>query len=144
MRDTVKTKVEGYNPEETGEESEFAKGAKIGWYDMVSRYASCKDLVLLWSGILASLIFGASMPAFCVGFGGMIDGVGVGASDGFGMLQEQSLFMVYIGIAVLFLSFWQVSFLAMFAENIAFKLKLAYFRSVIEKDSKWFDENDAT
>ena len=52
--------------------------------------------------------------------------------------------MVYIGLAVLFLSFFQVTFLAVFAENISFKIKLAYFRATIEKDSIWFDENDAT
>lgn len=30
----------------------------------------------MWSGFLASAIFGAGMPGFCFFFGGMIDGVG--------------------------------------------------------------------
>ena len=84
------------------------------------------------------------MPAFCVAFGGMVDGLGAGQGDEFDMLQDQALWMVYIGLAVMVLSFMQVAFLAVFAENISFKLKLAYFRSTIEKDSRWFDENDAT
>ena len=144
LRESVKTKVEGFKPEETGEESEFSKGEKITWYNMVTRYASCTDKALLYSGIFCSLMFGASMPAFCVAFGGMVDGLGAGQGDEFDMLQDQALWMVYIGLAVMVLSFMQVAFLAVFAENISFKLKLAYFRSTIEKDSRWFDENDAT
>ena len=78
MRSTVEEKISNFNPEETGEESEFAKGDQIGWFEMVTRYASFKDKVLLYSGIFCSLAFGASMPGFCVGFGGMVDGVGAG------------------------------------------------------------------
>ena len=72
------TKVEKYNPEVTGTESEFAKGEKIGWYNMVTRYASPNDIALLYLGILCSVIFGSSMPALCAGFGGLVDGVGGG------------------------------------------------------------------
>ena len=80
------TKVETYNPDETGEESEFAKGEKIGWYNMVTRYASPLDIALLYLGVFCSIFFGASMPAFCVGFGGMVDGVGAGQGDDFSSL----------------------------------------------------------
>ena len=52
--------------------------------------------------------------------------------------------MLYVGLAVMVFTFLMVSFLATFAENVSFKIKLAYFRSTIEKDSLWFDQNDAT
>ena len=45
---------------------------------MVTRYASTGDKVLLYLGVFASASFGAAMPGFCVGFGGMVDGVGGG------------------------------------------------------------------
>ena len=45
---------------------------------MVTRYASPTDKALLYLGIISSTIFGAAMPGFCVGFGGMVDGVGGG------------------------------------------------------------------
>ena len=47
--------------------------------------------------------------------------------------------MIYVGLAVMVLAFFMVTFLAIFAENVSFKIKLAYFRATIEKDSKWFD-----
>ena len=76
LRQSVQAKVEGYNPEETGEETEFSKGEKISWFQMVSRYATCCDMTLMYSGVFCSIVFGASMPGFCLAFGGMIDGIG--------------------------------------------------------------------
>ena len=52
--------------------------------------------------------------------------------------------MLYIGIGVCVVATLQVTFLAIFAENTAFKIKKAYFRATIEKDSEWFDEHDST
>ena len=62
------------------------EGEKIGWYNMVTRYASPLDIALLYLGVFCSIFFGASMPAFCVGFGGMVDGVGAGQGDDFSSL----------------------------------------------------------
>ena len=52
--------------------------------------------------------------------------------------------MLYIGVLTMGFASFQIIFLACFAENIAFKIKLAYFRATIEKDAKWFDQHNAT
>jgi len=73
----------------------------MGWYDMVTRYASGSDLLLLWSGLFGAFVFGAAMPAFCYYFGTMIDGVGKVSADemgGMGDLSDQSYMMLYIGL----------------------------------------------
>jgi hypothetical protein len=78
----AKIKIEAYNPEKKEDESEW-QGEKIGWYSMVTRYADCGDLLLLWAGLFGAFGFGACMPAFCYYFGSMIDGVaGVSADAG--------------------------------------------------------------
>jgi hypothetical protein len=49
---------------------------------MISRHADLRDYILLSIGITASVAFGAALPAFCLLFGNMIDGLGQGAAPG--------------------------------------------------------------
>ena len=50
--------------------------------------------------------------------------------------------MIGMGAVAMILSWWQISFLSVFAENIGHKIRVAYFKSVLEKDAAWFDENN--
>jgi hypothetical protein len=43
---------------------------------MISRHADCRDYTLLILGTIAATAFGAALPAFCLLFGNMIDGLG--------------------------------------------------------------------
>jgi hypothetical protein len=43
---------------------------------MIVRHASFKDYCLLTIGCIAAAGFGAAMPAFCLIFGNLIDGLG--------------------------------------------------------------------
>jgi hypothetical protein len=49
---------------------------------MISRHADCRDYTLLIIGSIAATAFGAALPAFCLLFGNMIDGLGQGAATG--------------------------------------------------------------
>ena len=49
---------------------------------MISRHADCRDYILLIIGSTAAITFGAALPAGCLLFGNMIDGLGEGASSG--------------------------------------------------------------
>jgi hypothetical protein len=69
---------------------------------MIFKYANDGDRWMFIIAVLASLLFGASMPSFCLIFGDMVDGVG--GSNSFDMLSDSSLFMVYIGIGVFFVA----------------------------------------
>ena len=59
-------------------------------------------------------------------------------------MKKQAEILVYIGFYAWGIAFFMVSFYAMFGENITFKTRLAYFKSCIEKDSAFYDENNPT
>jgi len=75
IKEMAEAKITMYNPDKKDDESEW-EGEQIGWFAMVTRYASAGDLALLYAGLFGSFCFGAAMPGFCYYFGTMIDGVG--------------------------------------------------------------------
>ena len=98
------------------------------------------------SGLTASVLFGGSLPAFCLLFGDMIDSVGEtgGENDpndtsGFDSLQTQAKYMIIIGFGVWMFSWFQVTMLALFSESISFKIKMDYFKKCLEKDAAFYD-----
>lgn len=101
----AKIKIESYDPTKTGEESEW-EGEQLGWFNMVLRFSNCTDHMLLWSGIVGAAIFGACLPGFCYYFGTMIDetaSASVGANNS---LEEQSYYMIGIGVISFLMSWW--------------------------------------
>lgn len=50
--------------------------------------------------------------------------------------------MLYFSFFVWVSSAIQVSFMALFAERIAFKVKNHYFEKCLEKDADWYDKNN--
>lgn len=59
-------------------------------------------------------------------------------------LKGQSAFMLYVGVGAFFACWSMVSFMSVFAENIAFKTRVYYFRKMLEKDAGFYDEHSAT
>jgi hypothetical protein len=92
--DIIAKKTKTYDPEAGQDgEAEFDTTEKIGWWGMVARERSTTDLIKFILGLIAATGIGASLPAFCLIFGEMIDGVaGVEADDdsgdGFNALQK--------------------------------------------------------
>jgi hypothetical protein len=114
---------------------------------MVLRYADANDLMLLVSGVTGALAFGICLPGFCYFFGAMIDETANVAADTDGgtmSLETQSYYMIGIGAVSFVMAWWQISCLSVFAENICHKIKVAYFKAVLEKDATWFDHNNPT
>jgi ATP-binding cassette, subfamily B (MDR/TAP), member 1 len=102
----------------------------------------CADRTKFYLGLLSALVFGGSMPAFCLIFGDMIDSVGSSDgsdSDSFKSLQTQAVYMVYIGLVVWISSWFQVTMLSLFSESISFKIKVEYFKKCLEKDAAYYD-----
>ena len=52
--------------------------------------------------------------------------------------------MIYFSFFVWFSSCFQVAFMALFAERVAFKVKLEYFLRCIEKDADYYDKHNPT
>jgi len=78
----AKTKKYDPNAGQDGE-AEFDTTEKIGWFGMIARERSTSDKVKFMIGATMASLLGAALPAFCLVFGEMIDGVAsTGASDG--------------------------------------------------------------
>ena len=142
MRELVSTKVASFDPSDVVTTSEFGTLEQISYRELVFRYASISDKLMCGSAWLASMLFGASLPAFTLIFGEMIDSIG--ANSGFESLGTQAKWMLFIGAGVYVFSFFQVSLFSIFAENISHKVKINYFRACLAKDAAWFDENNPT
>ena len=82
LSEQISTKTKKYVPPEA-EDAEFDTTEKIGWWKMVKREMSTVDYIQFVVGAIASLGVGAALPAFCMYFGKMIDGVAdTGAANG--------------------------------------------------------------
>jgi hypothetical protein len=105
----------------------------------------CNDRIMLYLGQAGAILFGASLPAFCLLFGNMIDGIGKAGADtsdsssGYDALQTQAKYMIYIGFGVYIFSWFQISMFALFAESISFKTRVNYFEACLEKDADFYD-----
>lgn len=70
--------MQEYDPaaERQDDNAEFHGSDGISFNKMISRHADCRDYTLLIIGTTAATAFGAALPAFCLLFGNMIDGLG--------------------------------------------------------------------
>lgn len=50
-------------------------------WDLLTRFADCGDLIFLGNGLFWSFLFGASLPGFCLIFGGLMDDMGEMGKD---------------------------------------------------------------
>jgi hypothetical protein len=66
-------------------------------------------------------------------------GQSTSGNDGFSGLKDSALTMIYFSFFVWLSSCLQIAFMALFAERIAFKVKLDYFMKCIEKDADYYD-----
>jgi ABC-type bacteriocin/lantibiotic exporter with double-glycine peptidase domain len=78
---------------------------------------------------MASMLFGGAMPGFCLIFGEMIDGVG--GAEGIDSLKEQGIIMVLVGVFSMIFSGLQITLWSVFAQRIAEKTRIAYFRACL-------------
>jgi len=113
--------------------------------DLMFRYADGTDKIMSALAILTSIIFGASMPAFMVIFGELIDSMGSSTSadaSGFDNLGGSSMIMVYVAAGMFVVATVNQITFQLFAENIQHKIRIVYFKSCLEKDATWFDSNN--
>jgi len=47
----------------------------VGWWELSTKYASCGDLVILFSAIIGTTIMSGSGPLFAIAWGGATDEV---------------------------------------------------------------------
>jgi len=141
----LSTKVNTFKErQDQGQEFSEDGQADIGFYEVISKYADGKDRLLLYSGLFCAFIFGACFPAFLYLFGEMVDELGVSTSTmnyDFGKLNRVCTLTMILAAVVFASSCGQIVLTSFFADNIAFKISVIYFRKCLEKDSTYFDRN---
>jgi len=112
---------------------------------MIFRYATVGDKIIFAIATICSVLFGAAMPAFVLVFGGMVDSVGETSAEntmGFDQLSSQSVYMLLIATGVFFVSSTNIILFSIFSENISYRIRLMYFKSCLEKDASYYDDNN--
>ena len=103
--EAIKEKTLSYDPAQDEKEGkEFDTTEKVGFFYMAFKYADAGDKCMFIVAVLSALIFGASMPSFCLLFGDMINGIG--GVNSFDSLSDSALYMIYIGLGVYAVSFF--------------------------------------
>ena len=134
----IEKKTKEYKPNEGADpETEFETLEKMSWWAMVTREMSTSDGIIFALGCTTAATVGASLPGFSLVFGEMIDdvastGANNGDEDSFSQLQKTSFWMLYIGIAMFFFGWGQVSLMTRFGEKITYKTQVNYFAKCLD------------
>jgi ATP-binding cassette subfamily B (MDR/TAP) protein 1 len=75
-------------------------------------------------------------------FGELVNGVG--AETGLETLKKMGLINIGVGGVIWLMSLLMIALSEMYAERLAFTLKIEYFRKCLEKNAAWYDEHNPT
>eukprot|EP00057_Strongylocentrotus_purpuratus_P008762 XP_011663236.1 PREDICTED: multidrug resistance protein 1 [Strongylocentrotus purpuratus] len=127
------------------------------------RYATAFDYFIMVIGGLAALVHGAGWPALNLFFGDLIDefidfdtnttlptlppGVTYPPIDPMEEFDKQmrkyALIFTYVGIAVVFASYIQVSCWSLSCERQSHKLRKEFFKAILHQEIAWFDQHQS-
>ena len=89
ITEAISKKVEGFEPDDGDQEAEFKGTEMVTLSQLLFKYSNCSDLIFFVAGVVCSFLFGSSLPAFCLVFGDMIDGMSMSThGGGFDSLKE--------------------------------------------------------
>lgn len=108
------------------------------------RYASCGDRLLLYIGSFSAFCMGGALPGFSLFFGDMVDNMGSISFDptAFDSLKNTTKIMLILASALFVVSWIQVSFFSVFAENISHKIRIQYYKKCLDLDASYYDEHN--
>ena len=86
--------------------------------------------------------YGLLRPLFSVLYGKVTGGATKVENDKERNTYEMPAIMASIGAIAGLAKFCQVACLELFADSISYKIRMNYFKSVLGKDSTWFDANN--
>lgn len=145
--EAVDKRVKAYDPEagEEDENIEFHEKETVTFTELITRFASGGDYILLLCGCFWSTGFGAAMPGFCLVFGELIDDMGAMETSVGGEsnpMKTNTLFMLYVAAGAFVTSAIYISTFAVYSERVALKLRLTYFEKALSKDAAFYDEQN--
>ena len=109
------------------------------------RFASSHDLVLLWIGIIASILTGFAQPAFVLLAGPLLDSfnpLDQGSSDALAKIKQISLIWALLGVGIFIVCYIYFAFLAIVSESVGLQFRVNYLRAILRQEISWFDTAD--
>jgi hypothetical protein len=114
----VKIKTSTFDPTAAGEEAKDFEGEEGGFCHVAFKYADGCDKCMFFVATIASMMFGLSLPAFCIIFGDMLDSVGQGTGM-FDVLGEQAIYMLIMGVWAFVAAGNLIVWYSFFAANVS-------------------------
>jgi ABC-type multidrug transport system fused ATPase/permease subunit len=121
------------------------QSAKRPFRDVLLRFASRSDKLLMAFGAFAAIGAGASLPLMTIVFGDLSDSLGryqfklISDSELQQVFNEKVLYFVYIGIGIAVCTYAYVGTFTYTAENCTNQLRKSYLESVLRQDITFFD-----
>ena len=120
---------------------ERAETTRVADVSQVFRYADRLDVVLMSFGAVCAFLAGAGMPGLAEMFGHLLQSLTDSPSDIDERMTDLALIMVYIGIGLFVLSFFQVFCWMLAGQRQVARIRLRFFEAVLRQDIEWHDEH---
>ena len=121
----IDQKVEDYRKSKEEEQ------LQVPYSKILFTYADRNDKCLMIFGYASSIIAGLGLPSFVFLFGDIVDSFGPTSTDIIGSISLICLVMTLIGVGIWIAGYIYVTSLAIMAERVGKKTRVAYLRSVL-------------
>ena len=141
--ESVESLTKTYDPSKdlgSEEQSEYESTEKVGYCNMIFRYADGGDKCLFTIATIMSIGFAAMMPGFAIMMGELMGDVGGNSLESLG---DNLWVMVGLGGICFVSAMGFIVCYSLFAVSISNKIKLAEFRECLNKSSSWYDFNNS-
>ena len=105
------------------------------------KYADRLDVFLMIVGAACAFIAGAGMPAFSEVLGRLLQELIDAPDDIDKKMTDLAVIMVYIGVALFVMSFFQVFCWMLAGQRQVARIRLRFFEAVLRQDIAWHDEH---
>jgi len=128
------------------DEADPARRRTAGFCTVLCRYSGCWHVTLFLAGALLSMLLGATLPAFCIIFGHLIDSMGTHKikSPNYEIIKEQALYLGYLAGAVYVLGSMHAVLFCSLQDSLALQVRMRYFRACLFQSHKVYEHQSAT
>ncbi|KAJ3019962.1 GTPase-activating protein [Thoreauomyces humboldtii] len=125
------------------------EGKKISYSDLLLRYSTSFDRMLMVIGLIAAAGSGAVLPLMTIIFGSLTSlfteaskaaAKGDPIPDIQGAINSKALIFVYLGLAMFFGTYVYMATWLYTGENISHRIREAYLQGVLRQNIAYFDE----
>ena len=137
---TTTDKAKSPTPPGTNGQKPEEKVKPAGFFQLL-RYASKKDLLLMFIGAVFAIANGAALPAFSLVFGDMTDALSDGSDADLmvDLARDSMLKFIYVGLGTFAASWISMGTWMYTGERQAIRFREEYFKALLRQEIGWFD-----